>query len=54
MITQRITARLEYLHYDLVSEDVEYDLVGGGGDDETFGEADLDLDVIRAGVNVLF
>jgi outer membrane immunogenic protein len=54
MITQHITARIEYLHYDLGSEDVEYDLIGGGGVDDTFGEADLNLNVVRAGVNWKF
>ena len=53
MVTQHITARIEYLHYDFGSEDVEYDLFGPPAD-ETFGEADLNLNVVRAGVNWKF
>ena len=53
MVTQHITARIEYLHYDFGSEDVEYDLFGPPAD-ETFGEADLNLNVVRAAVNWKF
>lgn len=49
-LTDMISARLEYLHYEFDDENFNYTNVSSG----SFGQADLDVDVVRAGVNVLF
>jgi outer membrane immunogenic protein len=49
MVTNNITGRLEFLHYDFNDDDF---FVDGGYDLE--GDLDFDVNVVRAGVNVLF
>jgi outer membrane immunogenic protein len=45
MITERISVKAEYLHADFGKEDFNY------FGDNIEGEADLDLDIVRVGVN---
>lgn len=51
MVTDMVTVRAEYLHYEFGEEDYDYtDELGSA----SYGQADLDADVVRVGVNVLF
>ena len=53
-ITSNMTARLEYLHYDFGGADIFYRLDPLSDAYDAFGDAQLDVDVIRLGVNILF
>jgi opacity protein-like surface antigen len=44
MITERISMKAEYLHADFGKEDFDYYT-------STEGEADLDVDIVRVGMN---
>lgn len=52
MFTDNITGRLEYLHYEFGEKDFFVDSGDVGYDLD--GSVDLDVDVVRAGINVLF
>lgn len=54
MVTQKISVKLEYLHADFGKEDYNYNLYPGPTTNETNGRADLDLDMVRLGVNFHF
>ncbi len=52
MFTNNITGRLEYLHYEFGEKDFFVDSGDVGYDLD--GSVDLDVNVVRAGINVLF
>lgn len=53
-ITSSMTARLEYLHYDFGSESFFYRLDPESDAYDAFGDAYLDVDIVRVGVNLRF
>ncbi len=53
-ISSNMTARLEYLHYDFGGADIFYRLDPLSDAYDAFGDAELDVDVIRLAVNFLF
>jgi outer membrane immunogenic protein len=53
-IASNMTARLEYLHYDFGGADIFYRLDPLSDAYDAFGDAELDVDIIRLGVNILF
>jgi outer membrane immunogenic protein len=53
MVTSNISVRLEYLHYEFGDEDFFFRMDPTGGYD-LFGDADLDVDAVRLGVNFHF
>jgi outer membrane immunogenic protein len=50
MITQHLTAKLEYLYADFGEEDFDYTDITAA----SFGQADLELHLVRAGLNYKF
>ncbi len=54
MVSEKISLRFEYLHADFSNENYDYDLINVSPDDDTFGSADLDVDMIRLGVSYHF
>jgi outer membrane immunogenic protein len=53
-LTSNMSARLEYLHYDFESESFFYRLDPESDAYDAFGDAYLDVDILRVGVNMLF
>lgn len=54
MVTEKISLKAEYLHADFDDEDFDYNLVPISSADDTIGSADLDIDIVRIGVNFHF
>jgi opacity protein-like surface antigen len=55
MFASNITGRVEFLHYDFGDEEFlfRFDIPSSDFYD-LFGDVDFDVNVIRAGVNILF
>ncbi len=53
-ISTNVTARLEYLHYDFGGESFFYRFDPESDAYDAFGDAYLDVDILRVGVNVRF
>lgn len=54
MVTSNVSLRLEYLHYDFGDDNYFYQMDTVPDSYDLFGDADLDVDAIRLGVNFHF